>query len=325
MSIASYTGRDRRPTTRFLLLLLSLLSLSTACGNYVSYDAEGSTPAAVDIEQNPVVLEDAPMLTRVNHYALGGVLATHTSRDEAKGDVFVDYNALASDEEALYELERYAALLASIDPLMLESAEERFVYFINAYNVSVIRGVLERFEGDVEGFKVTESEGFFKDRLYTLGGETLSLDQIENLAIRGKFEDEAQTAGLEQETLAALQAWFEATWPDGKKVDARLHAALNCGALGCPNLYATGPYVYQTERLEEQLELATTSWLANAEKGAGPDGISMLFTWFEQDFVEDAGSVEAFIEAHREGGTSGVDLTDRLEYDWTLNAPENAP
>lgn len=305
-------------------LLAALLVLSAGCGNYVSYDGQGSGAPGVDVDTMPVVLDDLPELTTLNHYALAGVLASHTTRSAEGGYVLVDYGTLSEDAEAGYELERYAAALATIDPLKLEGKPAKFAYFINAYNVSVIRGVLERFEGDAAEFSVISSEGFFKDRLYTLGGVPLSLDQVENLVLRGAFEDAAQTAGLSAEELATLQRWNEAVW-GGEPIDARLHAAINCGALGCPNLYDAAPHVYQPETLEMQLEAATRDWLANAEKGAGADGISMLFTWFEPDFVADAGSVEAFIAAHREGGTQGVNLTERLEYDWTLNAVGNAP
>ncbi len=312
-------------SSRLLIPALLGALLTCGCGNYVSYDpADGSTPNAPEVELMPVVIDDLPELDSFNHYAFAGVIANHTTTNADGNYVLIDYTTLAGDAEALYEIERYAAALASIDPLDLKSSDEQFAFFINAYNVSVIRGVLERFEGDPVSFSVINSEGFFKDRIYTVGGVALSLDQIENLAMRGKFDDENQTFGLEEDTLATLRSWFEAMWPDGK-IDARLHAAVNCGALGCPNLLATGAYVFQARDLDAQLDMMTKAWLANPEKGAGPDGISMIFTWFEVDFVEDAGSVEAFITAHREGGMNGVDMNARLEYDWTLNAPENAP
>lgn len=303
-------------------LAATLMWCGVGCGNYVSYDAD-DVRAAPQVDLMPVVIDDLPELDAFNHYAFAGVVASHTTQSADGQYILVDYNALAADEEATYELARYAASLASIDPLKLKDSKEQFAFFINAYNVSVIRGVLSKFEGDVASFSVVESDGFFKDRLYTVGGVALSLDQIENLAIRGQFDDEDQTFGLDEDTLAIVRSWHQAMWPDGK-VDARLHAALNCGALGCPNLLAMGTHVYQARDLEAQLDAMTRAWLANPEKGAGAEGISMLFTWFESDFVNDAGSVEAFIAAHRDGGTQGVDLDTRLNYDWTLNAPENA-
>ncbi len=303
----------------YVSVLCVVCGALVGCGNYVSYDGDAS---AVEVESMPVVLEDAPKFKQLDHLTFAGVLAAYSSTSTDQNYVVLDYASMSQSEEALYELERYAALLASIDPLTLESEDERFAFFINAYNVSVIRGVLERFDGDASGFSVLESEGFFKDRLYTVGGQTLSLDQVENLVMRGKFEDATQTAGLDDATLVVLRSWFDAVFPDGV-VDARLHAAVNCGALGCPNLNDSAPFVYQATQLDAQLEQATARWLSNAEKGAGPDGISMIFTWFVDDFNQDAGSVEAFIAAHREGGIDGVSLDDRLDYDWSLNSLEN--
>ena len=54
------------------------------------------------------------------------------------------------------------------------------------------------------------------------------------------------------------------------------------------------------------------------ERGAGPAGISSLFTWFEADFIASFGSPREFIERHRED-VSDVAFGETLAYDWTLN------
>ncbi|MCH7814126.1 MAG: hypothetical protein IID40_08920 [Planctomycetes bacterium] len=63
--------------------------------------------------------------------------------------------------------------------------------------------------------------------------------------------------------------------------------------------------------------------LGNPRKGAGPDGVSPLFDWFAGDFIEDAGSVDQFIEGHRDEGLVEVNTASFLAYDWSLNiAPD---
>ena len=286
--------------------------LLAGCGQYVRYD--GEAPAA------PVAPGAASagleQVTQLEHRALADLLASFTVRDD-DGQALVDYPAWEADPEARYQLEAYVGLLAGVDPSGLEGPAERLAYWINGYNAGVIQGVLERFERDLS-FRVIDSPQFFSGRRYTFGGLVISLDQLEHLAMRGQFGEESYTAGLSQEELDQLRAWHEQLWPDGE-VDARLHAAVNCGAIGCPDLLAVAPFVWRADQIEAQLERATRRWLADPATGAGPDGISRIFTWFEPDFVAHSGGVSEFIAAHRERGLEGVELGERLEYDWALN------
>jgi hypothetical protein len=212
--------------------------------------------------------------------------------------------------------------LAKIDPSTLESEAQRQVYWYNAYNAGVIKGVLDNFNQS-PSYDVISDVGFFERANFTFAGTTLSLNQIEQGVLRGDFDNDS-VKDSPADVLNKIKDWHAQTWTsDG--VDARLHAALNCGALSCPNLLASSPFVWQVDTLDSELDRMTTAWLDNAAKGAGPDGVSTLFTWYKQDFLDAEGSVEAFIVKYRTGGTTGVDLGTTLEYDWTLNAPQNAP
>ena len=67
-----------------------------------------------------------------------------------------------------------------------------------------------------------------------------------------------------------------------KKVDYRIHFALNCGAQSCPPIF-----FYTAESLEEQLNLATQSFLRSEtdfdEKNKRVY-LTALFKWFYADF-----------------------------------------
>ena len=76
------------------------------------------------------------------------------------------------------------------------------------------------------------------------------------------------------------------------------------------------------ERVGEQLDASGTRFLGHSGKGAGPDGISNIFSWFADDFAGSHGSVEEFVAAYREGGDADVDYDALLEYDWSLNVAE---
>ena len=88
-------------------------------------------------------------------------------------------------------------------------------------------------------------------------------------------------------------------------------------SLGCPDLLDGA---FQPATVDDQLDAAATRFLAHPAKGAGPDGISTLFSWFASDFEGSHGGAAPFIEAYRVGGTEGVRLDAYLDYDWSLNA-----
>jgi hypothetical protein len=150
-----------------------------------------------------------------------------------------------------------------------------------------------------------------------ISGVRLTLDQLEHAIIRGDFAREGLLEA-DSQTLGRIRFMHEALRSAGP-LDARIHMALNCAALSCPNLQ---PSAYLGPQLDAQLDDAAQAFLDNPDKGAGPDGISALFRpdWFEGDFVASSGSVSAFITQLRPEGLSGVDVDSFLNYDWTLNA-----
>ena len=298
------------------------LLLGLGCGQYVEYGGEG--PQAQVEPAEP--LGDFPQAERLGHYSWAGLVARFTSR---RGDqVLLDYGALQSDEEGRWALRSYRAGLAGVDVAGLADAAERQAFWINAYNASVVAGVLEALdEGtSLESFSVLRDPQFFRHPAYTFGAAkgqepaVVSLDHIEQGILRGDWEHDS-LQGIDEALRERLRQWHQDTLAPGQQVvDARLHAALNCGALGCPNLLDISPYVYSGPLLDEQLKNQTRTWLADPTKGAGPRGVSQLFSWYSADF-EREGGVEAFLEAHRGGGAGGVALDQRLDYDWALNAP----
>ena len=289
---------------------LSLVLALSACGDFIdadSYAGPGGTAALVDF----------PAVSKLQHHQLSALMGRYTRQT---GDqVLFDYRALAADVEGRYVLGSYLGALAATDPSKLADPQQRLAYWLNGYNASVIKGVLDSFQGS-ETFRVTDSGTFFDDPVYVFGGVTISLNQLENLVARGDA-NHAAGKGLSAEVAAQLAKWHEELWPDGK-VDARIHAGFNCAALSCPNLLATAPHVFRAETVQDELDRNTRAWLGSA-KGASAEGISQLFFWYGSDFEAHSGSVEAFIAAYREGGSAGIDLKRYLAYDWTLNiAPQ---
>jgi len=82
---------------------------------------------------------------------------------------------------------------------------------------------------------------------------------------------------------------FELSDPRSKvcltEVDPRIHFALNCGALSCPPIR-----IYTEEKINSQLDLATSSFLSQEvsiskkENGSFEIRVSKLFFWYGRDF-----------------------------------------
>ncbi len=270
-----------------------------AIGRYEPAGAADAGAAEVDADE-----ERAPLEGALSHAGWGAVLGRWLQGG------CVDYAGLGGSAESRGLLALYLDQLRRVDLEAPLPAEERRALWINAYNASAVAGVVQELEVN-PGFRVDQSGfSFFSERRFVVGGLVLSLDQMEHGALRGQA-DHPSLAGLDAETKAALGR--ESAAMGG--LDPRIHFAVNCASRSCPDLLAEP---YRGEALDEQLEAQTRRFLGDATKGAGPEGISMLFTWFEGDFTG-GGSVASFIEAHRAGGLDGVLLGEALPYDWALN------
>ncbi len=200
----------------------------------------------------------------------------------------IDYNTLHADQAAKAQLQAYADAIAR----MPES--EPLSSWINAYNVLVIHAVLERYPLK----SVKDAEGgdfrFFREIRYTVAGKERSLDDIENGVIRPRFED------------------------------ARIHVALNCGALSCPPL---APQAFEASTLDAELDRLATVTVNDGHHVYLKDGklvVNEIFKWFEPDFTRDEGSLLKWIQAYSDNpaidGLSPEVVVEVYPYDWALSA-----
>lgn len=195
----------------------------------------------------------------------------------------VDYAGLAADPAARAELDRFVASLAS----MPDGAG--LADWLNAYNAIVIDRIVDRWPIA----SVRDVPGFFDRLTVVVAGNASTLDRIENAVIRPRFHD------------------------------ARVHVALNCGAVSCPPLAARG---FDAATLDATLDRLARSAVANPEfvrVDGGRVSVSEIFFWFEADFVRDAGSVRAWLDRYDAGRRlAGVPTGTRLErltYRWAVN------
>jgi len=203
---------------------------------------------------------------------------------------------LAYDKVSKPDRARLDAFVRALEtaPVDRMARPQQLAYWINLYNAATVRVVLERYpvstirkiDGGLLGL------GPWNKKLLTVAGEPLSLNDIEHRIVR------------------PIHA------------DARIHFALNCAALGCPNL-AAAPFT--AAELNTQLDVATRTFVNHPrglrlEKGKLTG--SSIFDWYAVDFGGPEGVV-AFARRYADDKTRGLlqgrARIERFSYDWKLN------
>jgi len=105
--------------------------------------------------------------------------------------------------------------------------------------------------------------------------------------------------------------------------DARVHAALVCGASSCPALPTRA---FRQATLDATLTSLARALVANPRFVRYEDGqlrVSEIFVWFEADFRRDAGSVLGWLRrydaGHRLDEVPATATPVRIPYVWSLN------
>jgi hypothetical protein len=232
----------------------------------------------------------------VDHSVWDSLLAKYV-RPQAAGASRFDYKAVdAADRE---RLKRYVSNLEQVDPATLDRAEQ-IALLANLYNAKTIDIVLDHYPvasiKDISlggGLLASITGGPWKQKVTKLKGEELSLDDLEHGILRPVFHD------------------------------PRVHYALNCASLGCPNLRTEA---FTGAKLEAQLDAAARDFI-NDPRGvnASADGlrVSSIYSWFQEDFGGDDTGVIAhlkkFASPRLAQRLDSAKRIDGYDYDWKLN------
>ncbi|MEM1254079.1 MAG: DUF547 domain-containing protein [Cyanobacteria bacterium P01_H01_bin.21] len=200
-------------------------------------------------------------------------------------------------QDSLPALEQWLTTMGSVDLQKLDKPQA-IATLLNLYNALTVRQVLyqypiasirPKFLGIPNWLAFLR---FFTKRVYTLNGQSLSLNNIEHDILRHQF------------------------------LDPRIHFALVCASVGCPLLRAAA---YVPDRLTAQLEEDCDRFINNPDKvryDAASNTLfcSKIFKWYEADFLTVAESVPAYIARYYIAAQlpESVSLV-YLPYSWDLN------
>ena len=214
-----------------------------------------------------------------------GLLRDHVrpARKNAIAYAGVDYASWRKDPR---HAEALSALLAS-NPAETSSRSQKLAYWINAYNFLTVDLIVR--EGETRSIKnlggVLSSP--WKRFRWPIGGRERSLDDIEHGIIR-------------------------------KLADPRIHFAVNCAAISCPDLRSEA---YVAATLDAQLGDQVKRTFANPSKGYAADGttvrVSKVMDWYAEDF--DNGDVATWLRVNAPVALPKGAKVGFIAYDWALN------
>jgi hypothetical protein len=220
--------------------------------------------------------------------------AQHTSEFFSKADTFfkeyvkdglVDYSTIHENPGALNELVQMAEKIS----VSKEDADTYQAFWINGYNLMVIKGIVENYPLK----SPVDIGGFFDETQRSIGGKEITLNDIENQLLRKNFPDEP-----------------------------RFHFVLVCGALGCPPII-DGAYMPST--LDGQLEKQTKMSLNDPDfirVNGNKVKVSQIFEWYKKDFTQGGQSIAGFIDRYKSEKLPKNAKLSYYQYDWTLNGME---
>lgn len=228
----------------------------------------------------------------------------------------VDYSGL-SEGEVISRYRRLVSQLSVFNPGSLASREEKLAFWINLYNTLIIDGVISM------GVRRSVVEGwsgalkFFRQGAYNIGGQRISLDDIEHGVLRSN-RGHPLIPGPQFAQSDPRHDWVI------RPMDVRMHFALNCASRSCPSIRA-----YSPECIENQLVLSARHFVrstTNIDKERNTIHLSSLFRWFQSDFGGREGVI-AFLIAHLQDGEQVDWISARKDavrlryapYDWRLN------
>ncbi len=193
------------------------------------------------------------------------------------------------------DLMKYLHALSSTNISEFNLDEQR-AYWINLYNALTVAVVLNEYPlrsiQDVSSGIFTV--GPWKKKLISVENEELSLDDIEHRILRPIWQD------------------------------PRLHYAVNCASIGCPNLQDEAFTAVNTERL---LDKGAREYINHPRavkiNSSGNLLVSSIYIWFNDDFGGDTGVIEHLKQFAKPTLANALEQNPAIDddhYSWMLNS-----
>jgi Protein of unknown function, DUF547 len=224
----------------------------------------------------------------INHDAWDAILTSY-ARAADDGINRVDYAGIKT--KAAGELKGYLTALQSIK-ISEYPRDEQFAYWVNLYNAATVQVIVDNYPLESIRDIGLLGQGPWKDKFLKVEGQMLSLDDVEHGILRSIWKD------------------------------VRIHYAVNCASIGCPNLALKA---YRANMLEPMLDDAARAYINHPRGFTKTDGeliASNIFEWYQSDWGT---ANDVVIHARKYASLETLALLkdangiDAYDYDWALN------
>lgn len=217
-------------------------------------------------------------------------------------DGLVDYRLLKNDER----LDKYIDQLSNTNPEKFKNEDDKKAFWINAYNAYTLKFILEEYP--VESINDLHWGGLYlgsvlgttiwdKDKIL-INNKSLSLNNIEHDTLRKKIGE------------------------------VRVHFALVCASISCPNLRHEA---YEGIKLNEQLDEEAGKFFNDQTKNTfdvitKTAFLSKILDWYDDDFGNNEQEILRYISQYLNEDLANkinADIEEwqikYLDYNWDLN------
>jgi hypothetical protein len=237
--------------------------------------------------------DDPDSTLRIEHDEWDAILMRYLRIGE-DGVHRVAYGEVTPADRA--RLDDYIAQMAGL-PISAYNHTEQLAFWINLYNALVVRLIVDHYPiasiRDIGTPTATGAAGPWRQELVVAEGSPISLHDIQHRILRPIWRD------------------------------PRIHYALSCGAVSCPNLQ---PEPFYSDQLERQLNEAAIAYVNGSHCIRIEDdqlGLSSMFRWYRDDFGGTDRDVINHLMAYAEPGLAiKLQRFDQITddgFDWRLN------
>jgi len=224
-------------------------------------------------------------LAQIKHDKWNTLLKKHV---DTHGNV--DYKGFINSTS---DFQAYLDDLSANPPQESWSKNEKLAYWINAYNAFTVKLIIDNYPlesiQDLHPmFKIPGLNTVWHKEFFKIGGEEESLNDIEHKILRKQFNE------------------------------PRIHFAINCASVSCPNLRNEAFFAH---KMEAQLTEQAKKFINDTSKNklsANQLELSKIFSWFKGDFTKKT-SLIAFLNQYADIKIAKDADIDYLDYNWQLN------
>ena len=195
------------------------------------------------------------------------------------------YGAVTTEDKQ--QLSAYINQLSHLDPRKY-NRNVQFAYWVNLYNALTVQLIIDHYPVT----SITKLGGFFSfgpwdQPVVTINNKSLSLNDIEHRILRPIWRD------------------------------PRIHYAVNCASLSCPDLLSQ---VFDSHQLNNQLNAAASRFI-NSNKGVRATSkqttLSSIYDWYGDDFGDQQALFQHInhYRHHKKITSNNI----KFNYNWLLN------